>query len=94
MPFRHISPENFSIDLLKQMQAAYDGACETLAIDSTNDPRSAKLANIIIELAANGEQKLLRQRALEQATAMGLGPQANYPSDGTDLSNKTSGDNP
>lgn len=93
MPFRHIPPEQFGVDLLKLMQAAYDAACERLDIDGTSDPRSAKLANIIIELAAKGERELLIARALDLVKAASLGDAARYPSD-NGLSAKFSGDKP
>jgi hypothetical protein len=65
MPFHHVQPGQFSIDLLKQMQAAYDGACRQLNIDCAKDARSAALANVLMELAAEGERDRLLQRALE-----------------------------
>ena len=71
MPFRHIPPGQFSVDLLKLMQAAYDDVSVKLQIDGTNDPRSSKLATIIMDLAARGERQLLSKRALEIATEIG-----------------------
>jgi hypothetical protein len=65
MSFRPFSPEQFSVELLKLMQAAYDGACGQLNIDGTSDARSATLANVIMDLAAEGERERLLQRALE-----------------------------
>jgi hypothetical protein len=71
MPFRKIPPGQFSVDLLKLMQAAYDDVAVKLRIDGTNDPRSSKLAQIIMDLAANGERDRLLERALEITTEKG-----------------------
>jgi len=71
MPFRKIPPGQFSVDLLKLMQAAYDDIAVKLQIDGTQDPRSSKLAQIIMDLAASGERDRLRDRALEMATQPG-----------------------
>jgi len=49
------------------MQAAYDDVAVKLQIDGTSDPRSSKLVNIIMDLAANGERDRLAKRALEIA---------------------------
>jgi hypothetical protein len=71
MAFRHVQPGQFSVDLLKQMQAAYDAVCLQLKIDGTIDPRSSKIANIIMDLAAKGEREQLAERTLEIATGPG-----------------------
>ena len=71
MAFRHVQPGQFSVDLLKQMQAAYDDICFQLKIDGTTDPRSSKIANIIMDLAAKGERERLAERTLEIATSQG-----------------------
>jgi hypothetical protein len=71
MPFRKIPPGQFSVDLLKQMQAAYDAICLQLKIDGTTDPRSSNIANIIMDLAAKGERERLAERTLEIATGPG-----------------------
>jgi hypothetical protein len=71
MAFRHVQPGQFSVDLLKQMQAAYDAICFQLKIDGTTDPRSSNIANIIMDLAAKGERERLAERALEIATSQG-----------------------
>ena len=68
MPFRHIPPGQFSYDLLKQMQNAYDQVSVALQINGTNDPRTSQLANIIMDLAAKGERERLAERALEITT--------------------------
>jgi len=67
MPFRKIPPGQFSVDLLKLMQAAYDDIAVKLQIDGTSDPRSSKLVNIIMDLAANGERDRLAERSLKIA---------------------------
>ena len=65
MPFRHLSPDQFSFDLLKAMQSAFDAGCESLRLDQ-NDPMRTKLATIIIELASEGTRDHLLERALEK----------------------------
>lgn len=78
MPFRKIPPAQFSVDLLKLMQAAYDDVALKLQIDGTHDPRSSKLVQIIMDLAASGERDQLRDRALEIASRSDLSfPRAN-----------------
>jgi hypothetical protein len=42
VPFRHIPPGQFDVDLLKAMQAAYDGVCKELGIDGSNPSVSAR----------------------------------------------------
>jgi hypothetical protein len=71
MPFRKIPPGQFSVDLLKLMQAAYDDVAVKLRIDRTSDPRSSVLANIIMDLAAKGERVGLAERALQIAKEAG-----------------------
>jgi hypothetical protein len=93
MPFRHVPPEQFDVDLLKLMQAAYDVACKKLGIDSASDPRSAKLANIIIELAVNGERQLITQQAVERGRTV-LGGKNSYSPHSSGLSARFSGDKP
>ena len=65
MPSRHVPAGQFSIDVLKLMQTAYDSAYTTLKIDGLGDPQSAILANVIIDLAAKGKPERLLQRTLE-----------------------------
>jgi hypothetical protein len=70
MPFHHIPAGQFSLELLKLMHAAYDTVSAKLHIDGSSDPRSAGLANIIMDLAANGERQRLAERSLEAATKL------------------------
>jgi hypothetical protein len=72
MPFRQIPPGQFSVDLLKLMQAAFDDVAVKLRIDGTSDPRSSKLANMIMDLAAKGEREQLAERSLKIAKDEGL----------------------
>jgi hypothetical protein len=62
MPFRHVEDAK----LREAMAKAFDLACATLNIDG-NDPRSGKLATIIIQLGEKErEPEMLADRALEE----------------------------